>query len=74
MKLSEIKEVYKELEGKVFETYGTISKADIREFIQWLQQDAELNEMEYNFEGLQDFPFDISEIIDEYLEQSYFVN
>jgi hypothetical protein len=74
MKLSEIKEVYRELEGKVIDTYGTISKTDIREFINWLQADQELNDIGYNFEGLQEFPFDINEIIEEYLEQSYFVN
>lgn len=74
MKLSEVKAIYKTLEGKVLDTYGTISKADIREFITWLKQDQELIELGYNFEGVQDFPFEIDEIIDEYLEQSYFVN
>jgi hypothetical protein len=74
MTLSTIKEMYSTLESKVINTYGTISKADMKEFILWLQDDQELKETGYNFEGLQEFPFDIDEIIEEYLEQSYFVN
>lgn len=74
MKLSQVKEAYHTLESKVIEFYGTISKADMAEFFEWLKVDQELIDMAYNFEGLQEFPFDIDEIIEEYLEQSYFVN
>jgi hypothetical protein len=72
MKYSEIKEMYLQLENKVYPIYGTISKADIREFINWLKGDNELKELGF-FEGkVKEFPFDICEIVEEYIEQSYF--
>lgn len=72
MKYSEIKEMYSTLESKVYDTYGSISKADITEFVDWLKGDSELIEMGF-FEGkIKEFPFDINEMVEEYIDQSYF--
>lgn len=74
MKYSEVKEMYLTLESQVYDIYGNISKADMEAFIDWLKGDNELKEMGF-FEGkLNEFPFDINEMVEEYIEQSYFLN
>jgi len=67
MNYSDYKESRNILQEKVMGTYGTISKYDMKEFINFLQADEELQAEGW---GLgEPLPLDLEELIDQYIEQ-----
>jgi hypothetical protein len=67
MTYTEYKETKQVFEEKVIGFYGSIQKQDMQDFIEWLQNDEELNNEGW---GLgEPLPFDIEDLLDEYITQ-----
>lgn len=68
MRYSDYKEAKKVFNEIVKDLYGEISKYDMIGFIEWALKDKEVQAIGYRLGTKQAFPFDIYEMISDYIE------
>jgi hypothetical protein len=70
MILSEIREARKIFYDAIGNTYGEMSKEDLKSFINWLQADKDLIYMEWEMGTY--LPYDLAELVEEWLDTDEF--